>query len=427
VINRRSLLAAASAGIAAAAGFAAGHSGSVAASTTAPRTATPAATPADPPLPAAITVSGQELENLQLHVAKAESAPLVRTVLANGTVGYDELHLARITPPARGRIETLDVVVGDRVTAGQRLAVLDNFELSTVRSKVASAEAAVAQAKAQLATAQAALARAANLVRAGGMAQSELDARHAMAASMEADLRTREAELAQYQEERARLMPMTGLSSDANAGASTGAGPVVDEGPLDSRGAIVAPFKGTVDSVSASPGEIIDPSTQIFTVADLSTVWVQLDVPESGLGNVQIGDAVQVRASAYPGRVFPGRVIYISDKIEPATGTAKVRCAVPNPDGALRVNMFATASIVSPLGRAGILVPSSALQDVNGQSVVFIPTGQGQFAWRAVQAGLVSDDQTQITSGLAAGTPVISEGSYWLKAALMQSTIPDEG
>ena len=145
-----------------------------------------------------------------------------------------------------------------------------------------------------------------------------------------------------------------------------------------------------------------------------------------GVG-LRVGDAVKVQVSAYPDRIFAGRVTYISDKIDPSTGTAKVRCAVPNPDGALRINMFARTSIISPVGRDAVQVPSSALQDVNSQTVVFIPTTPGHFTWHAVQTGLVANGQTQISGGLAAGTPVVTDGSYWLKAALMQSTIPDEG
>jgi cobalt-zinc-cadmium efflux system membrane fusion protein len=106
---------------------------------------------------------------------------------------------------------------------------------------------------------------------------------------------------------------------------------------------------------------------------------------------------------------------------------AKVRCEVPNPDGALRVNMFASVTILSPQGGDAVLVPSSSLQEINGQTVLFIPTGHSEFAWRAVHTGLVANGQTQITSGVASGTPVVAEGSYWLKAALMQSTIPDQG
>jgi cobalt-zinc-cadmium efflux system membrane fusion protein len=106
---------------------------------------------------------------------------------------------------------------------------------------------------------------------------------------------------------------------------------------------------------------------------------------------------------------------------------AKVRCEIPNPDGGLRVNMFATVTILSSQGGDVVMVPSESLQEVNGQNVVFSPTGDRQFAWRAVHTGLVANGKTQITSGLEAGTPVVAEGSYWLKAALMQSTIPDQG
>ncbi|MFZ0152165.1 MAG: efflux RND transporter periplasmic adaptor subunit, partial [Xanthobacteraceae bacterium] len=366
-----------------------------------------------------IALSDAESANLQLQVDKAKMGPLVRAVSATGSVGYDLLHLARIKPPARGRIESLDVTVGDRVTAGQRLAILDNFELSAAQSKVASAEAAVNQAKVRLATANADFDRATNLIRTGGIAQREVDAIRAAAASAEAELRTQEAELRQYQQEEARLLPVAAQNPDA--------GSPTDQAPLDARGAIVAPFAGVVDSVAVALGDVVDPSTPSFTVADLSTVWVEAEVAEQDLGAVQVEDTAQVRVSAFPERVFAGRVTYISDQLETTTGTAKVRCEVANPDGALRVNMFATATIMSPQGGDAILVPSSAVQDVNGQSVVFMPTGHGQFAWRAVHTGLVANGQTQITNGLAADTPVVADGSYWLKAALTQSTIPSEG
>ena len=413
-MNRRLLFSAATVGIAVAVGFAAGRSSlSVSDSVSAPAVAA-----ADAQLPATITLSEPKLANLQLQVEEAKAGPLMRAVSATGSVGYDQLHLARIRPMARGRIEALDVTAGDRVVAGQRLAVLDNFDLSAAHSKVLGAEAALNQAKAQLAAASAAYDRATNLIRSDLVTQAELVARRATAVTMEADLRTKEAQLRQYQEEEARLLPVR----RAAAGAGTS-----NDQPGDSRGALFAPFAGVVDSVSVATGEIVDPATPIFTVSDLSTVWVQADVAERDLGAVKVGDAVEVKVSAFPDRVFAGRVTYIPDQIESATGMAKVRCEVPNPDGALRVNMFATVTILSPQGGDAVLAPSSSLQEVNGQSVVFIPTGDRQFAWRAVHTGLVANGTTQITSGLAAGTPVVGEGSYWLKAALMQSTIPDQG
>jgi len=415
--KRRLLLSVATVVIALAAGFAAGRS-LPSASIAAP-VSVPAAAAADPELPAIITLAVPKLANLQLQIGEAKSGPLVRAVSATGSVGYDQLHLARVRPVARGRIEALDVNAGDRVVAGQRLAVLDNFDLSAAHSKVLSAEAALSQAQAQLRAANAAYDRATNLIRNDLVTQAEVEARRATVATMAADLRTKQAVLQQYQEEEARLLPMRAATADAN--------PSSDQPTLGSRGAIVAPFAGVVDSVSVAKGEIVDPATAILTVSDLSTVWVQADVAERDLGAVKVGDAVEMRVSAFPGRVFAGRVTYIPDQIETTTGMAKVRCEIPNPDGALRVNMFATVTILSPQGGDAVLVPSESLQEVNGQSVVFVPTGDRQFAWRAVRTGPVANGKTQIVSGLAAGTPVVGEGSYWLKAALMQSTIPDQG
>jgi membrane fusion protein, heavy metal efflux system len=415
IVKHRLLLSVATVAIAVAAGFAAGRS--LPSAPIAAPVSAPSAAAADPELPTTITLSEPKLANLQLQIGQAKAGPLVRAVSATGSVGYDQLHLARIKPMARGRIETLDVTAGDRVIAGQRLAVLDNFDLNAAHSRVLSAEAALNQAKAQLAAASTAFDSATNLIRDRLVTRAELEARRATVATMEADLRTKEAELRQYQEEEARLLPVRPAAGTSSS----------SDQPEDSRGAIVAPFAGDVDSVSATTGEIVDPATPIFTVSDLSTVWVQADVAEKDLGTVKVGDAVEVRVNAFPGRVFTGRITYIPDEIEPTTGMAKVRCEVPNPDDALRVNMFASVTILSPQGDDGVLVPSESLQEVNGQSIVFIPTGDRQFAWRAVRTGLVANGHTQITSGLAAGTPVVGEGSYWLKAALTQSTIPDQG
>jgi membrane fusion protein, heavy metal efflux system len=417
--RRRLLLGVATVAIAlaVAAGFAAGRS-LPSASIASPASA-PSAAAADPELPTTITLSKPKLSNLQLQIEEAKSGPLVRAVSATGSVGYDQLHLARIRPVARGRIEALDVNAGDRVVAGQRLAVLDNFDLIAAHSRVLSAEAALDQVKAQLRAANAAYDRATNLIRNELVTQAEVEARRATVATMEADLRTKQVELQQYQAEEARLLPMRA--------ATAGASPTSDQPTLDSRGAIVAPFDGVVDSVSVAQGEIVDPATPMLNVSDLSTVWVQADVAERDLGAVKVGDAVEVRVSAFLGRVFTGRVTYIPGQIETTTGMAKVRCEVPNPDEALRVNMFATVTILSPKGGDAVMVPNESLQEVNGQNVVFIPTGDRQFAWRAVQTGLVANGKTQITSGLEAGTPVVGEGSYWLKTALMQSTIPDQG
>src|SRR6202048_3462730 len=203
---KRFLLGVATVAIAVAAGFAAGRS--LPSASIAVPVSAPSAVAAAPESPATITLSEPKLANLQLQIGQAKAGPLVRAVSATGSVGYDQLHLARIKPTARGRIETVDVTAGDRVVAGQRLAVLDNFDLSAAHSRVLSVEAALNQAKAQLAAARAAYDGGENLIRSALANQAELEARRATVATMEADLRTKAAALRQYHEEEARLLPV---------------------------------------------------------------------------------------------------------------------------------------------------------------------------------------------------------------------------
>ena len=231
--HRRVLLSGGALIVAAAIGFITGHAGHPASG--AMQADQAVASDNAPALPSTIAVSSDALANMQLHYADAAMRPLVRSVPATGIVTYNELRLARIVPPARGRVEAIDAVVGEHVQAGQRLAVLDNFDLSAARSGVASAQAAVTQAQSQLAAANAALLRAQDLVRTGGMAQSELDTRRAAAAAAQATLRTQQATLQQWQATLQRLMP---ISSGSSAPATAG-----NPDPRDSQGADRRPVR----------------------------------------------------------------------------------------------------------------------------------------------------------------------------------------
>jgi membrane fusion protein, heavy metal efflux system len=368
-----------------------------------------------------VDVAPAALHNMDLHLARADLQPLVRLVHATGVVAFNDLRMAQLSPPARGRIQSIEVAVGQPVRAGQALALLDNFDLGDTRSHIAAAEAALVQAKAEASAAHAAYSRAGELVRIGGLAQSELERRRAEVARTDAGMGTREAELQQWKETEQRQMP-AGPQDVAAANIAA-----VVQGPANSLGTIVAPFSGIIHSIGAVPGELVDTSRQLFTLADLSTVWVQADVAEQDLGSVRVGETVAVNVDAYPGRTFVGRVAYIPDQIDPRSGTARVRCEVPNPDGTLRANMFATVDIKSPLGRDGVMVPDSALQEIDGKPVVFTPGAPGHFDRHVVQLGVRSGGFTEIVEGLTAKATVVTNGSFWLKAALTQSSIPDEG
>ncbi|WOD13572.1 efflux RND transporter periplasmic adaptor subunit [Paraburkholderia kirstenboschensis] len=374
------------------------------------------------PLPNTVDLSPEALANVKLQFAKAELRPGVHTIAATGVVAFNAKRLAQLGSPSKARIVAVDVAAGDHVRAGQRLATLDEFDLSDVRSQVASASAAVADANAAADAANAALQRGTELVTGGGIAQSELDRRRAAAVNAQAMLKSRHADLQKWQGMQQRLMPIGAPASRSNGTDTLGR-----QTPGDSLGALVAPFDGVISSVGTAAGNIVDMSSPIVTLADLSTMWVQANVPERDAAEVRPGQTVLVHIDAYSDRQFTGRVIDVADQVDTNTGTVAVRCELPNGDGALRANMFGTVDIQAPLGRDATLVPDAALQDVNGQPAVFIPTGNGRFAWRAVRTGYAADGMTQVVSGLSAGTSIVADGSYWLKAALMKSTIPDEG
>jgi cobalt-zinc-cadmium efflux system membrane fusion protein len=388
----------------------------------APEPAPSSATNEAPPLPATVDLSADALANFNLHVAKAELRPGVHTITATGTIGFDARRLAQLSSPSRARIIAVDVAAGDHVHAGQRLVALDEFDLDDVNSQAAGAQAAVADAKAALDEAEAALERGKELLATGGLAQSELDRRRAQAANAQAMLDTREAELRKWRGMQQRLMPIRAANPRGSETAT-----LARLSPADSRGALVAPFDGVINAVGAAAGDIVDTSVPIVTLADLSTMWLQANVPERDAAAVRPGQTAIVTLDAYPGRRFDARVIDVADQTDPGTGTVAVRCALPNSDGALRANMFATVDIEAPLGHDTVLVPDAALQDVNGKTAIFIPLGNGRFKWQAVRTGYAAQGMTEIPEGLSAGTPVVSDGSYWLKAALMKDAIPDEG
>lgn len=382
---------------------------------TAAKTAQASALAATAPVPNAIDVPREALNNMNLHFAKTELRPLMRTVQATGVVRFDARRFAQVSSPSRARIDAIDVVAGQRVRAGQRLAVLDAFDLSEVRGQVATAQAAVTDATEAVSSAEKALTRATELVGIGGMAQSELERRRSVVANVKATLRSRQADLQKWLGMMQRLQP-TGAIEKANANIALG-----KLGPRDSLGAVVAPFDGIINSVGAAGGDIVDTSVQIFTVVDLSTVWLEASIPERELGFIKEGDAVIVTVEAYPGKRFDGHITYIASQADPNTGTIMVRCDLPNPDGSLRANMFATAKIAAPLGRNAVLVPDEALQTEGEQTVVFIPSGAGHFSKQVVRTGVSSGGFTEVVEGLKADTQVVTSGSYWLKADFLQN------
>ena len=187
--------------------------------------------------------------------------------------------------------------------------------------------------------------------------------------------------------------------------------------------AVTAPFAGTVIEKKATLGELASPSEPLFSVADLSRVWIQADLPEAALAKVRIGAAAKVTVPAYPNEVFSGRVGHIGAALDKDTRTVAARVEIANGDGRLKPEMFATATIeVAGDQREAIALPDAAIVLMDGRPTVFV-YAQGAYEAREVEPGERSGGRTVLKSGLLAGDQVVTSGAYALKARKLKSQL----
>lgn len=352
-----------------------------------------------------MTISGQQ--HVGLVVSPAEVKQLNQYLNVIGTVQPIDSRVAQISPLAQGRILEVHAKVGDRVEAGQALATFDNIEAGELIAQELSARADLERMKAQLIPASRQTERSRRLADIGAGAEKDYESSKAEEDGIEADIRSQQALIEGIQQRLRRF----GVSDNGIRGtlATT----------------LKAPFTGVVIKAEASPGDVVDAGRAVFTVANLSHVWVQAEVYEKDLARVRIGQSAFITVDTYPNHSFEGRVAYISDVIDPQTRTARVRCDVANPDLLLKTDMFANIKLPTKFSKRAIAVPSSALQEVEGKTVIFIRRGPTQFEKREVEKGTTVGDLTEIVSGLSAGEPVVTQGAFHLKSILATGSMGD--
>ncbi|HEY8097411.1 MAG TPA: efflux RND transporter periplasmic adaptor subunit, partial [Methylobacter sp.] len=187
---------------------------------------------------------------------------------------------------------------------------------------------------------------------------------------------------------------------------------------------VTAPFSGTVIEKDAVLGEQAKSDSNLFTVADLNTVWIEADVSEKDLGKLAIGSPATVTVTSFPNESFKGKVGYISSQFDKQTRTVKARVELPNPDKKLRIDMFARVAIDLSGTREALVLPQEAVLLVQGQSIVYIQTENG-FEARPVEVGEQLNKGVVIVSGLKSGEQVVISGAYALKSRQLKSQIGD--
>jgi cobalt-zinc-cadmium efflux system membrane fusion protein len=177
---------------------------------------------------------------------------------------------------------------------------------------------------------------------------------------------------------------------------------------------IKAPVSGSLIDLQIAPGAFLNDSTAaMMTIANLDTIWVTANVPEKDISYVFTGQPVNVTAASYPDRVFNGKVLFVSDVIEPDTRRNKVRIEFNNPNIVLKPNMFATATFVAPAEKR-VMVPNSALVLTNDHTSVFVEVVSWGFERRDVEIAYQEGNNSAIKSGLQPGDRVVVKGGVRL-------------
>lgn len=326
---------------------------------------------------AALAMSG-----IELGVSDTVSSARLEVT---GTITFDQNRVSHVGPRTEGRISVLNVELGAPVKRGQTLAVLESPTIGATRADLHEAQALVEIGRENYG-------REERLESQGIASRKEL---------LEARAELRRAEAAEQRaSEQLRAL-----------GAGYGSG---------GEFTVSAPFDGVVVEKHATMGEVVGPADQLFTVADLDRLWIELDIYERSLRLVSEGLPVTVTTAAYPDRVFDGRIVYLGDILDPTTRTVRARVEVENADGLLRPGMFARASIRLSGGTALVVVPAEAVQTIEGRTVVWVPGEEaGHFLTRDVETGqTLADKRIEIVAGLAAGQDIVVTGAFTLKAEL---------
>ena len=348
-------------------------------------------------------------QRLGIVVTSVMEAPLAVPFQVTGSVQPIDSQVAHVRPLARGRIQHVQVKVGDRVTRGQELAAFDNIEAGELATQYEAARAELARLRVQLSTATRQAERSRKLVEIGAVSQRESEAAIGDQRQLEESVRSQESTVAGIE---ARLRRY-GLDTETAAGRSAVT-------------AIRSPFAGVVTRVSAAPGDVVDASSELFAVADISRVYVEAQVYEKDLGRVHRGQSATIAVDAYPDEGFTGQVAVIGDTVDPQTRTIAVRCEVANAKGLLKLDMFARIDLPTETTRPGLAVPSDAIQTVEGKRVVFVRSSESEFQVRPVQTGRVAGNLTEVIGGLKAGEPVVTRGAFQVKSTLLSKELGEK-
>jgi membrane fusion protein, heavy metal efflux system len=364
----------------------------------------------------AVKLTPEAIRRYGVRVEPARKHLLVPTFAAPARVSYNAEAMAHVGTPITGRVAEIRVRVGDHVKQGDRLLVLQSSELGADQSDYLQKQGAARTAEPAVDIARSAYGRAKDLYeQTRGVALTEVQKREAELRAAQAALQAAQA-AATAAESKLRQLGMSPEELEALA----------RTGKVDPRFTVEAPIAGQVIEREATLGELVGPEREaLLILADLSVLWVLADVPESRIGDVAVGAKARVRVrSEGADDGFEGTVSFLAPALDAATRTVPVRIEVTDERTALRPGLFARAEITVTRPDAApdpvLAVPESAIQTVAGTTAVFVPVAAAEdtFAARPIVAGKAVGRMVPVLAGLQEAEPLVTAGSFILKAEL---------
>ena len=364
-----------------------------------PEAAPPAAEAQIVSTPESVTLppNAPQLAKLRIELVKAEDVE-TDEVAAPGSLETNPNRMAHVTLPVAGRISSVLAKLGDAVQEGQPLLTVESPEIDAAELAFRQAETALSQAKSTEVKAEADLDRISDLFAHQAVAQKEVLSAQNTLTLVKASVTGADAGLQQT----LRRLELLGLKP----------------GKFGQKLTVLAPLSGKVLAVNVVAGEYRnDLSAQLFTIADLRTLWVSSNVPESYIRHCRIGGAVQMELVAFPGEVFRARVSHIADTVDAETRTVKVHADLDNSSGRFRPEMYGRIKY-GQLTEKLPVIPESSIIQYDGKPVAYIEEKTGYFVRRFLKLDRDLGQRVVVREGVKAGERVVTSGAIYLKGGI---------
>jgi cobalt-zinc-cadmium efflux system membrane fusion protein len=343
-----------------------------------------------------------------LKIAPVSSMVFQSEVQTDGKIAINADRTTPVFSPYSGRVTKVMANLGDRVKPGTPLLAIAASEFAQAQNDLLAATSALETARSQLTLAQANEQRKHGLYDAkAGSLQDWLQSQADLVTAQN-NLRAAETAVGLVRN-RLRILDQ----SDTQIGA------LEKEKTMNPVTVVVAPIGGTVIDRQVGLGQFVQANAgnPVYSIGDLSTVWLVANVREADAPRVQLGSPVEVRVLALPQRVFKAKLTYVAGLVDPNTHRLTVRAEIPNQDGMLKPEMFATFSIGKGGESAAPAVPESAIIYEGDAARVWIAQDDGTLAARPIQTGRSSNGMVEVVSGLTAGVKVVTSGSLFIDRA----------